>query len=174
MLENIFINNSLKITIPDIPKIKINENAIVNADFNNSTSNIVLKMKQTEAENWPSNYILEKGEPGFEIDTYKLKIGDGIIPWSNLPYVNQTTDQDIISIIQNSSSVQNNIINLIQDQAIATSTTLGVVKGTDNINGISINPDGSMSVNLIGVEKLTNSPNIELVLGGGSSNFTSN
>jgi hypothetical protein len=28
------------------------------------------------------------GEPGFEKDTQKLKIGDGETAWRNLPYVN--------------------------------------------------------------------------------------
>lgn len=33
-----------------------------------------------------NNPILAYGEPGFEKDTYKLKIGDGISPWNDLPY----------------------------------------------------------------------------------------
>lgn len=33
------------------------------------------------------NPILKQGEPGFEYDTGKLKIGDGFTPWSALPYI---------------------------------------------------------------------------------------
>ena len=33
-----------------------------------------------------SNPILMYGEPGFEVDTYSLKIGDGQTPWIDLPY----------------------------------------------------------------------------------------
>jgi hypothetical protein len=31
---------------------------------------------------------LRQGEPGFEYDTGKLKIGDGFTPWTSLPYIN--------------------------------------------------------------------------------------
>lgn len=32
------------------------------------------------------NPVLRAGEPGVEIDTKRLKIGDGVTPWSELPY----------------------------------------------------------------------------------------
>jgi hypothetical protein len=36
---------------------------------------------------WESeNPILHDGEPGYEKDTRKLKIGDGSTPWNALPY----------------------------------------------------------------------------------------
>ena len=34
-----------------------------------------------------NNPVLQRGEPGFEIDTYKLKVGDGVTMWNDLPYV---------------------------------------------------------------------------------------
>lgn len=41
------------------------------------------------AEEWTSvNPVLALAEPGFEKDTYRLKIGDGITPWNSLPYLN--------------------------------------------------------------------------------------
>ena len=33
--------------------------------------------------------MLRQGEPGFEYDTGKLKIGDGFTPWLALPYLNE-------------------------------------------------------------------------------------
>src|ERR1700761_2820393 len=33
-----------------------------------------------------ANAILEEGEPGFETDTGKMKIGDGETAWNTLPY----------------------------------------------------------------------------------------
>ena len=36
------------------------------------------------------NPILKQGEPGFEIDTGRLKIGDGIRTWSDLLYVGES------------------------------------------------------------------------------------
>lgn len=34
-----------------------------------------------------SNPILDLGEPGFERDTHRLKIGDGVTPWNQLTYI---------------------------------------------------------------------------------------
>ena len=39
-------------------------------------------------ETWErNNPVLAYGEPGFEKDTYKLKIGDGVRDWISLPYI---------------------------------------------------------------------------------------
>lgn len=41
-----------------------------------------------QSEAWTRiNPILREGEPGYELDTHKLKIGDGITSWNALPYV---------------------------------------------------------------------------------------
>jgi len=51
-------------------------------------SNIKFQLRRSISSNWSStNPILQAGEPGFETDTYKLKIGDGITPWNLLPYI---------------------------------------------------------------------------------------
>lgn len=36
---------------------------------------------------WKVNPVLFEGEPGFERDTGKLKLGDGNTAWRDLPYV---------------------------------------------------------------------------------------
>ena len=41
------------------------------------------------SEAWDrNNPVLMLGEPGFEIDTYKIKIGDGVTAWRDLGYLN--------------------------------------------------------------------------------------
>ena len=51
-------------------------------------SNIKFQLRRAISSNWTStNPILQAGEPGFESDTYKLKIGDGITTWNLLPYI---------------------------------------------------------------------------------------
>lgn len=51
--------------------------------------NITYQLKRGTAIRWSElNPILKQGEPGFEYDTNKLKIGDGFTPWVALPYVN--------------------------------------------------------------------------------------
>lgn len=46
------------------------------------------QLKRGTADRWIEvNPILKQGEPGFEFDTNKLKIGDGITPWAELSYI---------------------------------------------------------------------------------------
>ena len=55
-----------------------------------TTLNTTFKLKRGLSERWLElNPVLEQGEPGFEYDTFKLKIGNGIAAWVDLPYVNE-------------------------------------------------------------------------------------
>lgn len=48
------------------------------------------KLRRGTSEAWSRvNPVLLYGEPGFEKDTNKLKIGDGTKHWNDLPYLNQ-------------------------------------------------------------------------------------
>lgn len=48
----------------------------------------VIKLRRDESSNWQSvNPVLSLGEPGFETDTKRLKIGDGSSVWNDLDYV---------------------------------------------------------------------------------------
>jgi hypothetical protein len=48
---------------------------------------VQIQIRRDTASNWTSvNPILVQGEPGFETDTGKLKIGDGSSVWTSLPY----------------------------------------------------------------------------------------
>ena len=48
----------------------------------------IIKLRRGTAAEWQAaNELLKLGEPGFEKDTYKLKIGDGETLWNDLPYV---------------------------------------------------------------------------------------
>lgn len=49
---------------------------------------IVFKFRRGLSSLWTSkNPTLREGEPGFESDTGKLKIGDGVKTWSQLGYL---------------------------------------------------------------------------------------
>lgn len=52
---------------------------------------------------------------------------------------------------------------------IATAEVLGVVKSTTSENGVSITGDGTMIVNNINIEKITQTPDTELILNGGDA-----
>ena len=50
--------------------------------------NSVFQLKRGNAEAWArNNPTLEAGEPGVELDTGKLKVGNGITPWNELEYI---------------------------------------------------------------------------------------
>lgn len=44
-----------------------------------------------------NNPILQAGEPGYELDTHKLKIGDGATAWNDLPYIAHDSEEAISS-----------------------------------------------------------------------------
>jgi hypothetical protein len=50
--------------------------------------NVLLEFRRDTAANWTSvNPVLASGEPGYETDTGKLKIGDGSTHWTSLSYI---------------------------------------------------------------------------------------
>ena len=54
------------------------------------TLRTTFRIKRGTSQAWSKvNPILAYGEPGFEKDTNKLKIGDGSKRWNNLSYVNE-------------------------------------------------------------------------------------
>ena len=64
-----------------------------------------IQFKRGIASRWAElNPVLQAGEPGFVTDENRLKIGDGITAWNDLPYqgensvVNASTHYDFPSI----------------------------------------------------------------------------
>lgn len=51
-----------------------------------------LEVRRDTAANWANkNPVLLSGEPGFEIDTSRLKVGNGVTPWNALLYIGAGT-----------------------------------------------------------------------------------
>lgn len=95
---------------------------------------VQILFRRGTASSWiSSNPVLSAGEPGFETDTGKFKIGDGITAWSTLEYA---TGLD-------------NIINLQDlDNVVITSPTNGQVlkyNGTNWVNGTDTTGGGGGS-----------------------------
>ena len=52
-----------------------------------------IQLRRDYAANWQAtNPVLSLGEPGVELDTHAMKVGDGITAWNDLAYVQSNTD----------------------------------------------------------------------------------
>jgi len=50
----------------------------------------VIQFKRGTASRWKElNLVLEAGQPGFVTDENRLKIGDGVTAWNDLPYIGE-------------------------------------------------------------------------------------
>jgi hypothetical protein len=50
--------------------------------------NTTFKLKRGTAARWAEvNPVLAQGEPGYVYDQNRLKIGDGVTHWNDLPYI---------------------------------------------------------------------------------------
>ena len=120
------------------------------------------QVKRGTAARWEElNLILNPGEPGFEMDTFKLKIGNGSTPWKELPYIN---DVDISKYITIEDIINGDVI-----LPVATEAVRGVVLSSTAKNEISVDPaDGSMEVNSLSIDRL-DTEGINVILNGGAA-----
>ena len=57
---------------------------------------LTIKLRRDSAQNWTTiNPVLHEGEAGVELETKKMKLGDGVTVWNSLPYVNVIPNADI-------------------------------------------------------------------------------
>lgn len=95
-----------------------------------------LQVRRGTAAAWTAaNTLLSSGEFGYEIDTKKLKIGDGDTAWTSLPYFETSTlsGSTIVSLINNSAGI-------IDDDNIAST-----VSRTSHVHG-NITAAGAIGV----------------------------
>ena len=71
---------------------------------------VTIRLRRDSAATWTSvNPVLASGEPGFELNTGKLKIGDGSTAWSGLSYLSGSSGSEInVSSPSAISTSQNN------------------------------------------------------------------
>lgn len=57
-------------------------------------TNFIFRLKRGQSISWANqNIILLAGEPGVELDTHRMKVGDGVTPWKDLPYTGITAEE---------------------------------------------------------------------------------
>lgn len=61
----------------------------------------LIKFRRDLSTEWARfNPVLRAGEPGYEIDTKRFKIGDGTTRWMKLPYFSTDANEIIESAIE--------------------------------------------------------------------------
>lgn len=106
--------------------------------------NTTFQLKRGNAAEWfrevngeIESPVLKAGEPGVELDTHRMKVGDGTTPWANLPYIGGTggniTDTDIINIITNSNNLQDKIIDVANSGAITTNNLASIIASSNTV-----------------------------------------
>lgn len=106
----------------------------------------IIKLRRGTAAEWaasepqPGGEVLKLGEPAYEKDTKKLKIGDGTTPWNSLPYIG---DGDIVI---NPEDIQD----IIGDGFLVSGSGINI-SYNDNLNSLIISttglqPSGNYSV----------------------------
>lgn len=59
-----------------------------------NTVTVTLQIRHDEAADWITrNPVLAAGEYGLEVDTFLIKVGDGVRDWTHLPYLNKLNTQ---------------------------------------------------------------------------------
>lgn len=61
------------------------------------------------------NYVLAKGEPGFEINTNTLKIGDGVKTWEQLPIANKEVIDSLIKVTDDKVVALESVVSKLGD-----------------------------------------------------------
>ena len=95
--------------------------------------NLTFQLKRGTTARWNDlNPILKQGEPGFELDTNKLKIGDGETAWNELPYLSI----NIADIIDDLNIPSEETIAAIAEARI--NNLIGIADNLDNVTLQSI------------------------------------
>ena len=102
-----------------------------------------IQIRRDTANNWTSvNPVLAQGEWGWEYDTLKIKLGDGISNWNNLPYLSNTplphapTHTDGTDDIQDATSSQ---------KGLATAQQISKLNNIEDNAQVNVNADWNSS-----------------------------
>lgn len=158
-----------------------------------TTAKTTFQFRRGNSEVWArNNPVLAAGEPGFELDTGRLKIGNGSDAYNNLPYLGAddvTLSGDDITITRNGNTL---VLKGYQDAEVGTvpqKTESGMewvnIMSADDVtvllegkqdalvsseekNKIRINDDKTMEITSVSVSRLDDSEDV-LILNGGNA-----
>jgi len=108
---------------------------------------VKIQIRRGSSLNWTANgtVVLAAGEPGFETDTGKFKVGDGIKQWNTLPYAGGLESlrlQDLVDVSSASPSVNQvlkwNGATWVPATEASSGGTVTSVSGTGTVNGLTL------------------------------------
>lgn len=112
------------------------------------------KVRRGNSDIWAQvNPTLADGEPGYELDTGRLKIGRKRIPWNDLPYIGGSST----SIPELSDYVTKDELEALVQSYIPSS---------EKENQIKVLNDGTMEINSVNINKLVQTEGDMLILDG--------
>ena len=100
-----------------------------------------IQLRRDTAVNWAStNPVLSLGEPGVEIDTHNMKVGDGVTAWNDLAYTAKDAgDGGLVSVFINVGDYYTNSPRISEDGIHWTIQALTGSSGTTHSNYWSVN-----------------------------------
>lgn len=125
---------------------------------------VQIQLRRATAAQWATaNPILGIGEPGFEIDTAKIKIGDGASAWNSLAYFISGSSANVKTETRTISSLEATNKQLILAQTPNPSNELIVLVAGGSVQ--TYNVDFVVSTNVLdwlgwGMETIINSGDI--------------
>lgn len=110
-----------------------------------ATIEAIIKPRRGTAAAWASaNPTLSQGEHGFETDTGRTKVGDGVAPWNSLSY------SDVAAKIADSTSFGRSLITAADAAAARTLLSVNNVENTADLSKpISTATQTAMDANLV-------------------------
>jgi hypothetical protein len=108
-----------------------------------------IQIRRGLAEDWRlSNPILAEGEFAVELDTKKIKQGDGLTRWNALPYHGSTKLSLGIENINNTSDIDKPISTAVQTYITATGEVLSYKADISSLTQVAFSGDYNDLINL--------------------------
>lgn len=86
---------------------------------------IPVQFKRKTAAAWTAaNPVLLDGEPGWEDDALRLKIGDGVSDWNSLPYVGGAGGTGTLTGAIDPNGAVSGVVGQLYSQVVGTAVTL--------------------------------------------------
>ena len=137
-----------------------------------------IRLRRDQSANWTSvNPVLAAGEAGYELDTKKMKVGDGVTTWNSLPYFSSS-----LYVADDTSTVQeftsSRTLKITGSGIISTTLTGDTLDifGAGPAQGITIVGDDSTGTNIADGEtvKIAGANGITTAMSGDVLTITGN